>query len=311
MGSVIDGVDRRTKLAGHNRLEILMFHLDEDKKQVFGINVFKVQEVIQCPQLTKIPNSHPNVLGIADIRGKTLPVIDLASSVGMSGNTDYKNKYLIISEYNRTIQGFLVSSVDRIVNMTWEEIKAPPKGMGRGCYLTAVTEVEDNFVEIIDVEKVFSEIIFIDTHLNDEVTDAGHEIHMEDRFVMVVDDSMVARNQIKKPLDDLDIKYETARDGKEALDMLKDWADNDPVKLKKLALIISDVEMPKMDGYTLVTEIRDDQRLANKVIILHSSLSGNFNKAMVKKVGADEFVAKYDPNMLSEAVLARLKNIAP
>ena len=310
MGSVIDGVDRRTKLAGHNRLEILMFHLDEDKKQVFGINVFKVQEVIQCPQLTKIPNSHPNVLGIADIRGKTLPVIDLASSVGMSGNTDYKNKYLIISEYNRTIQGFLVSSVDRIVNMTWEEIKAPPKGMGRGCYLTAVTEVEDNFVEIIDVEKVFSEIIFIDAHLNDEVTEAGHEIHMEDRFVMVVDDSMVARNQIIKPLSDLDIKYETARDGKEALDMLKDWADNDPVKLGKLALIISDVEMPKMDGYTLVTEIRDDQRLASKVIILHSSLSGNFNKAMVKKVGADEFVAKYDPNMLSEAVLARLKNIA-
>jgi len=310
MGSVIDGVDRRTKLAGHNRLEILMFHLDEGKKQVFGINVFKVQEVIQCPNLTKIPNSHQNVLGIADIRGKTLPVIDLASSVGMPANTDHQNKYLIISEYNRTIQGFLVSSVDRIVNMTWEEIKAPPRGMGRGCYLTAVTEVEDKFVEIIDVEKVFSEIIFIDTHLNDDITDAGHEINMDDRFVMVVDDSMVARNQIKKPLEDLEIKHEMARDGKEALDMLKDWADNDPEKLKRLALIISDVEMPKMDGYTLVTEIRSDQRLANKIVILHSSLSGNFNKAMVKKVGADEFVAKYDPNMLSEAVLARLKNLS-
>lgn len=309
MSGLIDGIDRRTQLAGHNRLEILTFSLT-DGKQSFGINVFKVQEVIQCPPLSKIPKANPMVRGVADIRGKTIPVIDLSLSIGMPAVENLEQSFLIVSEYNRAVQAFLVSGVDRIVNMNWEDIKPPPKGVGRGSYLTAVTEVDDHFVEIIDVEKVFSEIISIPTSVSCEISEASQSVQLQDKFILIVDDSLVARNQIRRPLQEMSIDHVLANDGREALDMLKGWANDEPEKIGQLALIISDVEMPSMDGYTLVTEIRKDPQLRHLYIILHSSLSGIFNKAMVEKVGANEFVAKYDPDVLSEAVLNKLKALA-
>lgn len=310
MSGMIDQVDRRTQLAGHNRLEILTFFLT-DRKQRFGINVFKVQEVIQCPPLNKIPKSNPMIKGVADIRGKTMPVIDLAMAIGMQPvpEEEIRESFLIVAEYNRAVQAFLVSGVDRIVNMNWEDIKAPPKGIGRGSYLTAVTEVDDQFIEIIDVEKVFSEVIVISTSISAEISEASHNVEVDDRFIMIVDDSMVARNQIKRPLEEMGIGYVMAKDGREALDMLLGWVKDEPGKINKIPIIISDVEMPNMDGYTLVTEIRKHPALKNLYVILHSSLSGIFNKAMIEKVGANEFVAKYDPNLLSESVLNKMHEL--
>lgn len=310
MAGIMEGVDQRTRLAGHNRMELLMFFLG-CQKQRFGINVFKVQEVIQCPVLTKIPKSNMYVRGIADIRGRTIPVIDLAMAIGFPAVEDPEKSFLIVAEYNQSVQGFLVSGVDRIVNMNWEEIKPPPTGMGRGCFLTAVTQVNDQFVEIIDVEKVLSEIVKMPSSVSSEISDTSGQLDIGDRFILIVDDSLVARNQIKKPLEELGIGYEIAKDGREALSMLTHWSQEDPEKLEKLALIISDVEMPNMDGYTLVTEIRKKQALRNLYIILHSSLSGVFNNAMVEQVGADKFVAKYDPNVLSKVVLEKLSESRP
>ena len=118
MAGLLDSVDQRTRLAGHNRLELLLFKLDE--KQSFGINVFKVQEVIHCPELTRIPKAHPVVCGVANMRGKTISVIDLASAVGKPALQDRDDRFVIITEYNRVVQGFLVYSVDRIINVNWE-----------------------------------------------------------------------------------------------------------------------------------------------------------------------------------------------
>ncbi|MCB1799914.1 MAG: purine-binding chemotaxis protein CheW, partial [Gammaproteobacteria bacterium] len=157
MAGVLDGVDMRTKLAGHNRLELLLFRLGG--RQRFGINVFKVQEVIQCPPLTVVPQSHPVVLGIANMRGKTIAIMDLAMAIGAPALGDPRDRFVIITEYNRKVQGFLVDSVDRIVNMNWEEILPPPKGAAQGTYMTAVTQVDNELVEIIDVEKVLKEVI--------------------------------------------------------------------------------------------------------------------------------------------------------
>ena len=307
MTSVMDGVNRLTQLAGHNRMELLMFHLGD--KQRFGINVFKVQEVIHCPPLTKIPRAHPVVRGIADIRGKTLPVIDLAMVIGKTALEDPEDGFIIVTEYNTKIQGYLVSSVDRIINMNWEEILPPPKGMTNASYLTAVTRVDEEFVGILDVERILADLCGTPVEVSDSLASEGRELKKEDMFILVSDDSAVARKQISRPLEQMGIDYVMAKNGREALDYLKDLAANDPVKLEHLIMVISDIEMPEMDGYTFTAEVRKDSGLRDIYILLHSSLSGVFNKVMVEKVGANQFIAKYDPDILTQVVLDRMKSI--
>ncbi|MFQ5469351.1 MAG: chemotaxis protein CheV [Gammaproteobacteria bacterium] len=307
MPSIMDGVDRLTQLAGHNRLELLMFRLGD--KQRYGINVFKVQEVIHCPPLTQLPNSHPVVCGIANIRGNTISVMDLAMAIG-KGSIDHKTDgFIVVAEYNGVVQGFLVSGVDRIVNMNWEAIRPPPKGMGSSCYLTAVTEYENAFVQIIDVEKVLSEVTGIATDIGDRDIESSLEDELSHKIVLAADDSAVARKQIQRPLEQLGVQYVMAKNGREALEILKGWAKNDRQKLKDLLLIISDVEMPEMDGYTLTTEIRKDADLKDIYIMLHTSLSGIFNHAMIEKVGADRFLPKYNPEELANAIMERLEQV--
>lgn len=305
MAGVLDGVNRRTQLAGHNRLELLLFRLH--RKQRYGINVFKVQEVIQCPPLTQVPHAHPAVRGVANLRGKTITLIDLSMAIGLSPLTDVKNSYVIITEYNRTTQGFLVNGVDHIVNLNWDEILPPPKGTGSN-YMTAVTHVDKDIVEIIDVEKVLAEIIGVNQQVSNDVL-AQKTAAEVPHHILVVDDSSVARNQIKRTLDQLGIESTLARDGQEGLDILKAWADEGVPVSERLTMVISDVEMPKMDGYTLTTEIRHDPRLAGLYVILHTSLSGVFNNSLVDKVGANQFIAKFNPDELAVAVLGRLREL--
>jgi len=303
MAGILDGVDQRTNLAGYNRLELLLFRLST--RQRFGINVFKVQEVIQCPPLTQIPGSHPVVRGIANKRGKTITVMDLSMAVGGPPLADSDGHFMIITEYNRQIQGFLVGSVDRIVNMNWKEILPPPKGIANDSYLTAVTQVDDELVGVIDVEKVLQEIIG-----GSEVVSAGiidEEIRQSVQRVLVVDDSSVARNQVKRVLDQLGVETISCNDGRQALDQLHAWMDEGRNIDEFLSLIISDVEMPVMDGYTLTAEIRKNPALASLHVILHTSLSGIFNEAMVERVGANQFLAKYEPDELAAIVQERLK----
>jgi two-component system chemotaxis response regulator CheV len=303
MAGILDGVDQRTKLAGHNRLELLLFRLAG--RQRFGINVFKVQEVIQCPPLTQLPGSHPVVRGIANMRGKTITVMDLSHAIGGPPLDNIDGRFVIITEYNRLTQGFLVGSVDRIVNMNWGDILPPPKGAAKGSYMTAVTRVDEELVEIIDVEKVLSEIVGTAQDVSEGVIE--EDAIDETQHVLIADDSSVARNQVKRVLDRLGVMTTVCNDGKQALDQLKAWSEEGKNVPGFLALVISDVEMPVMDGYTLTTEIRKDPALAKLHIILHTSLSGVFNQSMIEKVGADAFLAKYEPDELARVVQARLK----
>ncbi|MGK0372690.1 MAG: two-component system chemotaxis response regulator CheV, partial [Glaciecola sp.] len=149
MSSIMDSVNQRTQLVGQNRLELLLFRLNS--KQRFGINVFKVREVLQCPPLTSIPKLNRLVRGIAHIRGQTISVIDLSLATGGMPIENVSEGFIIIAEYNRSVQGFLVGSVERIINTNWDSILPPPKGAGMASYLTAVTEVENELIEILDV----------------------------------------------------------------------------------------------------------------------------------------------------------------
>lgn len=303
MAGILEGIDQRTNLAGQNRLELLLFRLNT--KQRFGINVFKVQEVIRCPHLSQLPGAHPVVRGIAKLRGKTISIIDLSMAIGGPALDQNKDQFIILTEYNRRVQGFLVGSVDRIVNMTWGEIMPPPKGTGKESYMTAVTQVDKELVEIIDVEKVIKEIVGSNETVSDGIID--EQMRSEMKQVLVVDDSAVARNQIKRVLDQLGVQTTLCNDGGEALRQLQDWLDEGKNVPDYLSLVISDVEMPRMDGYTLTSEIRKNPRLAKLHVVLHTSLSGVFNETMIKRVGADRFLAKYVPDELALVVQNQIK----
>ncbi|QFY89518.1 chemotaxis protein CheV [Magnetovirga frankeli] len=303
MTSILDGVDLRTQLAGANRLELLLFRLSG--KQLFGINVFKVQEVIQCPPLTKIPKANPVVRGIANMRGKTISVMDLSMAIGSVPLDDIDNRFVIVTEYNCNTQGFMVGSVDRIINMNWEDIKPPPKGAAASSYMTAVTQVDKELVEIIDVEKVMSEVLGASELIDSQSLLEG--LDSSKQHILVVDDSVVARHQVTSVLDQLGVTYTECRNGREALDQLRLWASEGRDLLPWLALVISDIEMPSMDGYSLTSAIRKEPGMESLYVILHSSLSGVFNESMTSKVGANQFLPKYEPNVLAKAVSDRLR----
>ncbi len=302
MAGILDSVNQRTQLVGQNRLELLLFKLKG--RQRYGINVFKVREVLQCPPLTSMPKLNSFVKGIAHIRGQTISVIDMGLATGGRPIADIENSFIIITEYNRTIQGFLVDSVERIVNLNWESIMPPPQGSGRYNYLTAVTEIDKELVEILDVEKILEEIAPSSTQVSEGVvSDAEIKEDLGNRTIVIVDDSSVARNQVKRALEGVGLPIVALKNGKEGLDYLTEIAtDCNESVTEKIGLLISDVEMPEMDGYTLTAEVKSRPKLADLHVILHTSLSGVFNHAMVEKVGADDFIAKFNPDELAGAV---------
>ncbi len=301
MSSSLNSVNQRTNLVGQNRFELLMFRLNGP--QPFGINVFKVREVLKCPELSEMPGSSPQVRGIAHLRGVPITVIDLSLATGGAAISDLENSFVLVTEYNRSTQGFLVGGVDRIINLNWEQISPPPSGAGKAHYLTAVTEIDGKLVQIIDVEKVFFEISPVNEDVSQQVIEEAQQLDFSKMTVLVADDSMIARKQVKNALQSIGINVELVNDGRSALNWLEaKAAELGPNFTKMVPLLISDIEMPEMDGYTLTAEIKANPDLRNLHIVLHSSLSGVFNEAMVKKVGADQFIAKFHPDELVLAV---------
>src|SRR3569832_507679 len=299
MSGLLDGVNRRTQLAGYNRLELLLFFLDGD--QHYGINVFKVHVVFFRPPMIRVPNANPMVVGMATLRGKTNHVIDLAMAIGRHPLSEKDQVIVIVTEYNRSVQGFLVSAVDRIVNINWENVVPPPDGAGTSHFLTANAHEEKHMVEMIDVEKVLGNINGNRIDLAEKFTHGLPEEQVGKHVVLVVDDSSMARNQEKRTLERIGVLVVLTNNGKEAYELLAKWADDGDPNLKNLLMVISDIEMPEMDGYTLTTKIRGDNRLRELYDMLHTSLSGLFNHILIEKVDANAFVPKFDANDLARA----------
>ena len=307
MVGVLDSVNQRTQLVGQNRLELLLFSMGG--RQLYGINVFKVKEVLQCPPLHAIPRRHPAVRGVAHIRGATIPILDLRLATGSSALDNLKGCFVIITEYNRSTQGFLVSAVERIVNLNWSAIHPPPKGAGRESYLTAVTEVDGRLVEIIDVEKILAEVSPLAEDVSDHVIKEVKDTDAANKHVLIVDDSVIARKQIQKVIQSLGVRTTVMKNGQEAMDFLLAMIAEGKDPCEELLLVISDIEMPEMDGYTFTAEVRANPKLSPLHVILHTSLSGIFNETMVKKVGADDFLAKFHPDDLAKRVSNRLQEV--
>ncbi|WP_028669799.1 chemotaxis protein [Saccharospirillum impatiens] len=306
MAGVLSSVDSRTNLVGQNRLEILMFRLNG--QQTYAINVFKVQEVMALPRVTRMPQRHRAVIGVVYLRGRAIPVMDLSLAIGMRATPETEDSTIIVTEYNSTVQAFLVGQIDRIVNLNWEEILPPPSGAGRHHYLTAITHHEDRIVEIIDVEKVLAEIAPMNAKLPDEIMQGAFVAKAQGREIVMVDDSHTALTQASTTFESLGLIVHRAMDGVEGLALLRRLADESDTPLeKRLLMLVTDAEMPRMDGYRMTTEIRSDPKLKNLYIALHTSLSGQFNKAMVEKVGCDAFLSKFHPEQLANLVKERIE----
>jgi len=288
--------------AAGSRLELLLFQLGA--KQVYGINVFKVKEVIPYQPLTRISGSHPLVKGIATLRGQTMPIIDLSLAIGGAPMAEPEKGYIIITEYNRSVHGFLIHRVDRIVNTQWDQVQHLPTQLGRNAFVAAITMInDDQIIEILDVEKVLDQVVHASTEVSKDLTEAtkGHG-----QKVLAVDDSMVARNQIRRAMEQLGMECTLFNDGLQAKEALQGMLQEGIDVAEAFTMLICDIEMPRMDGYQLTTWIRQEPQLRNLYILLHSSISGAFNAEMVQRTGANQFLQKYHPDELARAVLERI-----
>lgn len=313
MSEILSTVDQRTKLVGENRLELLLFKLGS--RHIYAINVFKVKEVIKIPKLNMMPGSHGHLRGVTVYRGSTIPIINLRDAIKMRAIDEavQYDRNVIITEYNRSVQGFMIGDVVSIVNTSWSDIQPPPKSVGKTNFLTAITQIEldgkRELVEIIDVEKVLAEIIEYDVSISEEVLDTDVVEQLKGKRVLIVDDSSTARKQIRDTLEQLGIVILECQNGAEALALLKEWADLGKNVYDHILLMFTDAEMPEMDGYRLTAEVRADDRISELFIALNTSLSGSFNDAMVEKVGCNRFISKFQPDMLVDVVQQRMREL--
>lgn len=311
MSEFIKNVDARTMLAGTNKLEILLFRLGTDQRtgrcESFGINVFKVREVMRAPEITHAPDMPASVEGMVSLRGELIPVLNLAKYLGIPCNA--QQQIMISTEYNGHVQGFLVEAVDSILRVDWSAMKTPPDMMAAemGGLVTAVTELAGGrLAMILDVEKVLSETSRVD---HESMYKDIEPIARSGKTVLYADDSSVARKQIERTLRTMGVRAIAAVNGRDAwerLERLAQQADASGANLKDLVtVVLTDVEMPEMDGYMLTRKIKSDRRFSTIPVIMHSSLSGISNHQLGKSVGADEYVPKFEPRRLAET-LARL-----
>jgi two-component system, chemotaxis family, chemotaxis protein CheV len=287
-----------------NRFELLLFHLGTKRR--FGINVLKVKEVIPCPPLNQLPAANENILGVLNIRGDTFPIINLAQSIRSSTiqltPENMLKGSIITTEINRSTQGLWISSVDKIVVIDWKDVSPPSRKAGISNYTTGITLIEEELVQIIDIEKVLGEVLGLKIRHSDmEIKDSVLE-SIQGKLVLVVDDSPMAVKQTIKALDLLGLEHLVAEDGKIAMDLLENYNDSD----KAIDMILSDIEMPEMDGYTFVRELRLLDKYKDIHVLMHTSLNGEMNLQHAISAGANDVLTKFVPSELAEKIASYL-----
>ncbi|MCZ4336656.1 chemotaxis protein CheV [Shewanella colwelliana] len=282
---------------------LLLFRLSQT--QLFALGTLKIRELVPFTSLSAIPKSHPNVLGAATVRGHTIPIIDMAAAVGYApiSEADRLKSYIIITDCQRMVMGFLVRSIDKIIECNWRDIESPPNNLGKNAYLTGVTRVEDKLVQLLDVELLLSKVFPPSPETTRAIlTDVQREI-LKPLNILLVDDSLVARKQLSDALDSINIPYLVTSDGREALAIMEHASQEG----RPVDLLVSDIEMPGLDGYELAFEVKNTPSLASAYIILHTSLSSEISVSQAHQVGANEALTKFDAHELIDAMLRGAK----
>ncbi len=301
--SLADAINIRQQ--GGNRLDLLTFDLGG--RQQFAINVLKVQEILPCPRLIQLPNAHPSVRGVAHLRGQSLSIIDLSAAIGgppipIDGP---QRGSVLVSQISRASQGFLIGKVDRISSMAWKDVMLPPRTVGRHAYCTGVVLMDGKMIEVLDVERILGEVIGSEPGL--VKVDPGQLAGLfEKQTVLVIDDSSVARNQSARLLEQLGLEYVLARDGREGIEALERLVADEE---RHINLVISDIEMPEMDGYSVTREIRKRPEWSHIHVLLHTSLTGTINIEHAKQAGADSILTKFVPDELVRAIAKALAGV--
>ncbi|MDH1261582.1 chemotaxis protein [Pseudomonas sp. GD03944] len=285
-------------------LSLLLFRLHSGR--LLGINLLKVNEIIPCPALTKMPNRHPHVRGVATLRGAALTVIDLARAIGERGGSDSQDGCLIVTELSRSRQGLHVHQVERIVQCSTRDVRPPPAGAGGRAFITGVTQIDGAIVQILDIEKVLHEIAPAPEEETDEQLLSDSELALlRGRRVLVVDDSQVALQQSLNTLRRLDLDCQAVRSAAAALEQLRAQHEaGQPIEV-----LVSDIEMPEMDGYNLVKEIRKDAQIGHTYVLLHTSLDSTMNTEKARQVGANDVLTKFSTVDLSKALLRAFQTL--
>lgn len=311
LSSPLNDVHERTQLTSNNQFELMLFRLGQapysERRELFGINVFKVREIMVMPTITAMFNAPPHVLGVANIRGQIIPVIDLPAVVGCTPTRGHT--ILMVTEYARTTQAFAVEEVDEIVRLDWSRVLAA-EGNG-GDLVTSIAKIDGDadtsrLVQVLDVEQILRNVM---PPAREDVTaeDVGDAIRLPPgAVILAADDSPVARMMIEQGLTAMGVPYIMTKTGQEAWERLQTiegeaQADGKTAQ-DKVALVLTDLEMPVMDGFTLTRNIKQDPRFKSIPVVIHSSLTGTTNEAHVHAVGADAYVAKFEASELAGAL---------
>ncbi|MBE8604405.1 chemotaxis protein [Vibrio cyclitrophicus] len=282
---------------------MLMFKLS--LTQSFAIGTLKVREIVPFQPMTQIPYSHHHVIGTVTIRDLTVPVIDMSAAIGFRPITpaEYQSCVLIVTDCLRTVVAFLVRSIDKIIECDWKSIESPPTSVGRNVFVTGITRFEDRIVQMLDVELLLSKIYphYENAHIP-MLTDVERE-RLKALNILLVDDSLIARKQLSDALDSINIPYSICNNGLDAIDLMRREAS----KGNAIDLLVSDIEMPGLDGYELAFEVQNDNALRHAYCILHTSLSSEICVDRANQVGAHEALEKFNAGELIEAMLRGAK----
>ncbi len=305
-------IDERTRLAGNNQFELLLFRLGEapgsGQRELFGINVFKVREVLVMPAITELANAHEHLMGVANIRGQIIPVINLPAVLGCKPQNGMS--ILMVTEFGRTVQAFAVEDVREIIRLEWNQV-LPAESSHAGALITGIARLDGakadtRLAQVLDVEQILKNVMPVTTEeINREVV--GPELVLPNgSVVLAVDDSAVARSVIELGLKAMGVNYIMTKTGKEAWERLQAISDDAVAQGKtakdKVAVVLTDLEMPEMDGFTLTRLIKQDARFKTIPVVIHSSLTGATNENHVKSVGANAYVAKFAPRELAATI---------
>ncbi|MFN9726146.1 chemotaxis protein [Acidovorax sp.] len=318
MKAVQQEIDERTNLTSSNKFELLLFRLGTDaalgKSELFGINVFKIREIVAMPSVTPIAGTASYSLGVVNLRGQVIPVLDLPAIVGCKPETGLN--IMLVTEYARTTQAFAVESVEDIVRLDWKQVLSAETSGAAGKLVTSIARLDGNtdesrLAQVLDVEAILQMISPSDGH---QVTaeKVGAKLKLKPgTIILAADDSFVARSLIEEELKVLEAPYEMVKSGREAwerLNAIAQSAQSDgKTVLDRVAMVLTDLEMPEMDGFTLTRNIKQDARFQNLPVVIHSSLSGSANEDHVRSVGADAYVAKF----VAEDLARTIRDVLP
>ncbi|WP_336983698.1 MULTISPECIES: chemotaxis protein [unclassified Cedecea] len=320
MDSFQKDIDERANLALSNKFELLLFRLGtsqhDSKSELYGINVFKLREIVPMPKINRAAGMESPLLGMANIRDQIIPVIDLPAVTGCTPTTGLN--LLLITEYARSTQAFAVESVENIIRLDWSQVHAAEAGVSSR-NITSIANIDDpltgkDLALVLDVEQILYDIIPSGRDVNIAAIEEKTYTLKPGAVAIVAEDSKVARSMLEQGLKGMGIPAIMHATGLEAWEKIKliaadAKASGTPIT-DKIGLVLTDIEMPEMDGFTLTRNIKTEPSLKHIPVVIHSSLSGSANEDHVRKVGANGYVAKFDVAELSSVIHKALEDAA-